>query len=304
MGVYVGSAAGLYIGGNMVAEFGWRAVFFIVGLPGILIAVILWLTVREPPRGFSDPGHVVAEPPPFWQVLRRLWSKKSFRHLALAAGLHAFVSYGVSNFYRPFFSRVHDMSAAEVGTWLAFLVAVGGIVGTIGGGTISDRLFSRKPDARYYLWVPAATLFIVAPFGLVVYSIDHKHAALWMLMPYVALTAAYLGPSIAVTHRLVGLRERALAAALLLLILNLIGLGLGPMFTGWLSDMFRIMFVEQGMPAKQALAQGLQWGILVTVFINLWAGVHYMLAGRTLNQDIALGEQQLAATAAALAAAK
>jgi MFS family permease len=107
-----------------------------------------------------------------------------------------------------------------------------------------------------------------------------------MLLPYIALTAAYLAPSIAVTHRLVGLRERALASALLLLVLNLIGLGLGPMFTGKLSDIFRNMLVSQGVAEKIALGEGLQWAILVTVLINLWAATHYMLAARTLNRDI------------------
>ncbi|MGH8178848.1 MAG: spinster family MFS transporter [Steroidobacter sp.] len=291
MGVYAGSAVGLYIGGNLVADYGWRTVFFIVGVPGLVIALILKLTLREPPRGFSE-GTTATAPaaPPFWEVLRRLWTKPSFRHLAVAAGLHAFVSYGVSTFYRPFFSRVHEMSAAEVGTWLAFIVAIGGAAGTIGGGALSDWLYSRKPDPRYYLWVTATTLFIVAPFGLVVYSIDSKYSALWMLIPYVALTAAYLAPSIAVTHRLVGLRERALASALLLLVLNLIGLGLGPMFTGKLSDIFKNMLVDQGVAEKVALGEGLQWAILVTVLINLWAATHYMLAARTLSKDISDGE--------------
>ena len=285
-GVYVGGAVGLLIGGNLVADYGWRGVFFLVGVPGLALAIVVKLTLREPPRGYSEGVASARRAPPFWDVLRDLWKKPSFRHVALASGLHAFVSYGVSTFYRPFFSRVHDMSAAEVGTWLAFVVAVGGAAGTIGGGTLCDKLYSRRPDARYYLWVTAATLFIVAPFGLVVYSIDSKNAALWMLIPYVALTAAYLAPSIAVTHRLVGLRERALASALLLLVLNLIGLGFGPIFTGKLSDIFRSMLVERGVPESVALGDGLQYAILLTVFINLWAGAHYLLAARTLNRDI------------------
>lgn len=296
-GVYVGGAVGLYIGGNTVAEIGWRGVFYLVGVPGLMLAVIVKLTLREPPRGYSEGASAARVAPPFWDVLRELWRKRSFRHVAVAAGLHAFVSYGVSNFYRPFFSRVHEMSAAEVGTWLAFLVAAGGALGTIGGGALCDKLYSRRPDARYYLWVSAATLLIVAPFGLVVYSVDDRYAALWMLLPYVALTAAYLAPSIAVTHRLVGLRERALASALLLLVLNLIGLGLGPLFTGMLSDVFRSMLVERGMAESEALGQGLQYAILTTVFINLWAAAHYLLAARTLNRDIDAGGAERASRA-------
>lgn len=285
-GVYVGGAIGLLIGGNTVAELGWRGVFFLVGVPGLVLAVIVKLTLREPPRGLSEGAAIAQAAPPFWDVLRDLWSRPSFRHIAIAAGLHAFVSYGISNFYRPFFSRVHGMSAAEVGNWLALVVSIGGAVGTIGAGAICDKLYSRKPDARYYLWVTAATLLIVAPGGWWLYSTDDTSAALWMMTPYVALTAAYLAPSIALTHRLVGLRERALAAALLLLVLNLIGLGLGPLFTGKLSDIFNEMLVGQGVDATTALGQGLRYAVLVTVGINLWAAAHYLLAARTLNKDI------------------
>src|SRR5688572_4400670 len=116
-GVYVGGAVGLYIGGNMVGEYGWRGVFFLVGVPGLVLAVIVKLTLREPPRGFSDGAGAAQAAPPFWDVVADLWKKPSFRHVAFAAGLHAFVSYGINNFYRPFFSRVHEMTAAEAGTW-------------------------------------------------------------------------------------------------------------------------------------------------------------------------------------------
>lgn len=285
-GVYVGGAIGLLIGGNTVAELGWRGVFFLVGVPGLVLAVIVKLTLREPPRGWSEKTISVRAAPPFWNVLRDLWKRPSFRHIAVAAGLHAFVSYGISNFYRPFFSRVHDMSAAEVGNWLAIVVSIGGAVGTIGAGALCDKLYRRKPDARYYLWVTAATLVIVAPGGWWLYSTDDTRAALLMMAPYVALTAAYLAPSIALTHRLVGLRERALASALLLLVLNLIGLGCGPMFTGKLSDVFNTMLVNEGVDATEALGQGLRYAVLVTVGINLWAAAHYLLAARTLNRDI------------------
>jgi MFS family permease len=304
MGVYGGSALGYIIGGNVASVYGWRTAFLVVGIPGILIALLLKFTVREPPRGYSEPNYVAAPPPPFMTVLRRLWSRPSFRHLSVAAGLHAFVSYGVSGFYAPFFIRSHGMGQAELGNWLGFIVAAGGLAGTYFGGAMSDRLFSRKPDPRYYLWVPAATLFIVAPFGLFVYGVDSKYVALWSLVPYVALIAAYLAPSIATTHRLVGLRERALAGAVLLLVLNLIGLGLGPLFTGSLSTYFEGRFIADGLSAPQAAADGLRYAIYVTVLINIWAGTHYLLAAKTLNQDIKTGEQEQVDDATARATAK
>jgi MFS family permease len=290
MGVYGGSALGFLVGGLVAHEYGWRAAFFTVGFPGLALAVLLKLTVREPPRGFSDPGVTMAgEPPPFKQVMGNLWAKKSFRHLSLAAGLHAFVSYGLSSFYSPFFMRTHGMSLGDVGAWLAIVVAIGGLSGTYLGGAWCDRKFARTQDPRWYVWIPAITLVIVVPFAQIVYAWDNRYGALLLLIPYIALAAAYLGPSIASTHRLVGLRERALASAFLLLILNFIGLGLGPMFTGALSDGFREYFVSQGVAESVALADGLRWSIRITVLMNLWSAAHYYLAGKTLREDIAAG---------------
>lgn len=296
MGVYGGSALGFLVGGLVAHEYGWRAAFYAVGLPGLVVALILKLTVREPPRGFSDPGPAtLADPPPFRKVMGDLWAKKSFRHLSLAAGLHAFVSYGLSSFYSPFFMRSHGMSLGEVGAWLSLVVALGGLSGTYLGGAWCDRYFARTQDPRWYVWIPAITLLIVVPFGMVVYSLDDTTVAMVLLTLYIALAAAYLGPSIASTHRLVGLRERALASAFLLLILNFIGLGLGPMFTGALSDSFREYFVAQGVTEKVALADGLRWSIRATLLINLWSALHYLLAAKTLREDIQTGNTARAA---------
>jgi len=299
MGVYGGGALGFLVGGFVAQEHGWRMAFYVVGLPGILLALLVKLTLREPPRGFSDGVKKVAEPPPFKKVLTDLWGKPSFRHLSFAAGLHAFVSYGVGTFYAPFLSRTHGMALAEAGRWLALVVAVGGFLGTYYGGWFSDRLYAKKPDPRYYILVPAVTLVLNVPFGLLVYGLEDKMNVIWSLIPYIALSAAYLAPSIATTHRLVGLRERAVAGAVLLLVLNLIGLGLGPMFTGLLSDKLNAYFAGQGMDATLATAEGLRWAIRITVLINAWAALHYWLAGRTLERDIAQGARARGELAAA-----
>jgi uncharacterized membrane protein (GlpM family) len=98
---------------------------------------------------------------------------------------------------------------------------------------------------------------------------------------------AYLGPTYATMQRLVSARERALGSAMLLLIVNLVGLGLGPMLVGWVSDLFNQYFVGQGMDAKLALAQGLRWSLAVMVCVNVWSFVHYMIAAKTLVKDSA-----------------
>jgi MFS family permease len=293
MGVYGGGACGFLVGGMIAQEYGWRTAFYVVGLPGIVLALIVKATLREPPRGWSDNVHksAAAEPPPFAQVLRNLWAKKSFRHLSFAAGLHAFVSYGVGTFYASYLMRTHGMTVGEVSKWLAITVAIGGFLGTYYGGAISDRYYAKKADPRYYLWVPAITLILNVPFGLMVFGTSSKTVVLWLLIPMIALSAAYLAPSIATTHRLVGLRERAVAGAVLLFVLNLIGLGLGPVFTGVLSDMFRQRFVAQGVAEAQATADGLQYALCIAIAINLWSALHYYWATKTLSGDIAEGER-------------
>ncbi|MBM4247273.1 MAG: MFS transporter [Deltaproteobacteria bacterium] len=295
MGVYGGGALGFLIGGHVAQVHGWRMAFFVCGLPGILLGLLVKATLREPPRGFSEGTHrVIEEPPPFLQVVARLWSKRSFKHLSFAGGLHAFVSYGVATFYASYLGRTHGMAPQEIGAWLALVTFVGGFAGTYGGVKISDHYFAKKPDPRYYLWVPAITLILNVPFGVILFGFASKQVVLWMLIPTIALSAAYLAPSIATTHRLVGLRERAVAGAVLLFVLNLIGLGLGPMCTGILSDRLRAHFLEQGMVDTQATADGLKWALTIASSINLWSALHYYLAARTLNQDIESGNQQRA----------
>ena len=132
--------------------------------PVLAVALLLKLTLREPPRGFSDTTPLTtAEPPPFMDVVRNLWAKKSFRHLSFAAGLHAFVSYGISTFYSPFFIRSHGMSLSEVGAWLAVIVALGGMTGSFLGGAWCDRYYARTQDPRWYVWIPAITLIVCVP---------------------------------------------------------------------------------------------------------------------------------------------
>ena len=120
LGVPVGSMIGNYLGGVGAEEFGWRMTFFLVGAPGILVALLIWATLREPPRGMSDVPIAREKPksedtaPPMREVAVFLWNKVSFRHIAFAAGLHAFVSYGVGTWNAPFLIRSHNMPIVEV----------------------------------------------------------------------------------------------------------------------------------------------------------------------------------------------
>ena len=283
MGGYIGSFLGLLLGGWIGHAYGWRAAFLLVGLPGIAVALLMKLTLRELPRGFSDPVRAVAEPPPVGQVVRALLTKASFRHLAFAAALHNFAVYGVGNWYAAFLMRSHGMNVAKAGTILAICTVIGGAAGTYFGGMLSDRLAARRHDSRYYLWVPALSLIIGFPLSQGVLLFEDTSIVIALLTPVVMCSAAYLAPSITATYGLVGIRERALASAVLLFIINLIGLGLGPLFAGLASDQLRQMFLERGLSEAAALGEGLRWSLRIIVAANLWSAAHYFIATRTLR---------------------
>jgi MFS family permease len=285
MGGYIGSFLGLLLGGWVGHTYGWRAAFLLVGLPGIGVALLMKLTLRELPRGFSDPVRAVVEPPPVGEVVRELLAKTSFVHLAFAAALHNFAVYGVGNWYAAFLMRSHDMNVAKAGTTLAICTVIGGAAGTYFGGMLSDRLASRRHDSRYYLWVPAVSLLIGFPLSQGVLLFDDTRIVIALLSPVVMCSAAYLAPSITATYGLVGIRERALASAVLLFVINLIGLGLGPLFAGVASDNLRQMFLERGLSEAQALGAGLRWSLRIIVAVNLWSAAHYFIAARTLRAE-------------------
>lgn len=286
MGIYGGVFVGFLVGGQVAQHFGWRAAFYVVGLPGLLLAIVLKWTLREPPRGFSEATRVVHEPPPVTAVLSTLWRKSSFRHLSMAAALHAFVGYGVGGFNSAFLMRSHGMSVGDVGNALALISAFGGLAGTYLGGWLADRYSNRTQDQRWQLWVPGISTLINVPFALLVYTLPAKYAVLSLMVPTVAIGAMYLGPTFAITQSLVGIRERALAGALLLFVINLIGLGLGPLLTGVFSDMFNARLVGDGMSEAAAGAQGLRWSLCMMVCVNVWSAFHYMRSASALREDL------------------
>ena len=164
-----------------------------------------------------------------------LWAKRSFRHLSIAAGLHAFVSYGATNWNPSFLNRIHDMSYTETGYWLGLVYFIGAI-GTFLGGFLGDQISDRTGEKRWYFWIPAASLIAMVPLQLWAYLDNDAMTAIAVLFPISILSGMYLGPAFAMTQGLVTLRMRAVAAAILLFVLNLIGMGLGPTLVGVLSD--------------------------------------------------------------------
>lgn len=275
MGIYVGVFFGYLAGGWLDQALGWRVAFLAVGLPGLFVAALVKLTLREPPRGLSDRLESVADAVPLGQVFSELWNRRSFRHLSLAAGLHAFVSYGAGNWMPPFLARAHGMESGEISTWLGPIAAVCGAGGAFLGGWLTDRFGVR--DVRWYIWIPAAAIVLSVPLQLFVYVWPDPTVALLVYTVPVVLGSMYLGPMLAMVHGMVQPRMRAFASSILFFVLNLIGLGLGPLITGVISDTLAV---------SMGLAEGLRWALVIVTLANAWCVIHYLLGARTLERDL------------------
>lgn len=274
-GVNLGILFGFLFGGWLNEFFGWRVAFMVVGIPGIILAFIVRATVKEPIRGLIENKVASDEQVPFKQVITVLWQRKTFRHLALASGLNAFAGYGTANWLASFFIRSHEMTTGELGTWLALSTGLFGAIGILLGGILADKL--GKTDKRWYLWVPGIATILVAPFMLFTLLTGSQYVALLCAFIPGLLQNVYLGNSIATTHSLVGLRWRSTASAILFLVLNIIGLGLGPFAVGYLSDFLSPSLGTESL--RYAMV-----ALLPTAMI--WSSIHFLIASRTLQKDL------------------
>ena len=247
------------------------------------MAAVVRFTLREPPRGMSEATSVGAtgattdesQRDSIWDVLRFMWRLRSFRHMSLAAALHAFYGYGALFFLPVFMIRVHGFSEGELSTYLALLGLFGSGTGTFLGGWLGDRLASR--DQRWYLWVPSLATLVGIPFAAGVYLWPDGYVALAFGLPSALLGAMYLGPTFAMAQGLASLHMRAMVSALLLFVINLVGLGLGPQTVGLLSDLLKPSY------GLESVRYALFWVVLTGA---AWSSVHYLLAARTLRRDL------------------
>ena len=277
LGIPVGAMLGNLIGGTLNVEYGWRVAFIAVGAPGLLLALLVRFTIREPIRGASDAiVKVNSEAPPVMDVFRLLWERKSFRYMSIGAAIHAFVGNGVGYWFPSFLIRSHGLDTATVGLWL-FYLGFAGMLGTFLGGYMCDKLAHR--DQRWYVWLPGAATILALPFSLYVYLAPNYVSALLVANIPVLLGVFYIAPSFALTQRMVGIRMRALAASILLFITNLIGLGLGPQITGVVSDLLNYN-TDLGVHA-------LRWAMVIVLTLNIVSTIFYLFSAKYLVEDLA-----------------
>ncbi|MCE2392703.1 MAG: MFS transporter [Proteobacteria bacterium] len=270
-GAPAGAMVGYFVGGWIAELYGWRQAFLAVGLPGIALAGVVWWTLREPPRGRYD-----AEAPPdasLGFVLSFMARIPALRHVIWGGALHSFASLAIGSWHGPFLMRVHEMGPGEAGSWLA-LLSVSSTLGTLAGGPVSDRLARR--DTRWQMWATAWATLAAVPFYLGFYLWPGRGAALALAVVASALSGFFYGPLLAVTQSLVRSNMRAVASAILLFLNNIIGLGLGPIAVGALSDRLDPVVGSHGI----------RYALLIVVISNVWASAHFFWSTRTLREDL------------------
>lgn len=234
LGIPIGSLLGMLIGGLIADAYGWRAAFLVAGLPGILLAVVVYFVLRDPRMSAQLEA---AQPKPAIstaEAFKEIVASRAFIMLAIGGAMAAFLSYGKATWTTIFFQRTHELSPGEVGFWFGIGGGIAGIIGTWAGGWFADKY--GKVNRRHVLTAPAVGMLIAIPIAISAYWVENWWYALILIMTPTFLNSMYVGPAYSCAQGLVPLRARAMASAVLLFAQNLIGLGLGPLFFGILSD--------------------------------------------------------------------
>jgi MFS family permease len=249
LGVPLGSMLGSALGGWVAAEHGWRVAFMAVGLPGVALALLMLLLIREPKRGGLDAvvgdakAHAAAPPP--LEVIRAFIGNRTLLCVAISSGLSAFVGYAMLSWNSPLLIRVKGMSLKEVALYYSLILGVTGVIGTFMAGWLADKLGQK--DRRWYAWISAIafTLSLPALAGLI-WAPTWPIALAFIAVPAL-LNNMYLAPALAVVQNAVPPGQRTMAGAILLFVLNLIGLGGGPIFLGKISDMAKAQYGDHSL---------------------------------------------------------
>ena len=271
-GVNIGVMLGFLIGGWVNEWLNWRWAFIIAGVPGLLIALLVRFTMKEPLRGFSEGIAENPQAPSFTSVVKYMLQNRKIKHFVIAHALFAFFGYSAIAWTPVYFQRIHLFSSGETGTFLALSIGLGGGLGTFLGGYIADRLASRKEGWR--AWIICFAVLIYVPTAILSFTaLDSPSAMYWFLGPAI-LGSFHVGIIFAVLQSEAPVEMRSVVAAINLFILNIIGMGLGPLMVGIVSD-----YME-----PTAGIDGLRYGLVAITILPIWGALHLWRGGVLLNR--------------------
>jgi MFS family permease len=278
LGVVLGAGIGTFIGGVVASLYGWRVAMFVVGLPGVALAVLMKLLIVEPRRGLSDVDQVAQAQgagamPSLGQGFADMWRNRAAVHLVLGVTVTSMIGYGQTAFGPSFMQRSLDIAMLDVARYVAPVGTVCGALSAVVGGWLANRV-AKRYGLYAQSWLVLALKTIGLPLSFLFFLASDAFVGVPLYWASLLLTNSYLGPTFALIQGLAPLRMRALWAAITLLVINLVGLGLGPTLIGVLSDLYR--------PA--AGEESLRWAMLTFAAVTPWALFHYWRAGVLLKR--------------------
>lgn len=237
----IGIAFGLFFGGWLNHAFNWRTAFIVVGLPGLILAIVVLFTVTEPPRGMADGlPPTTGEAPTASEVVRFIFGTPAMLMLLVVATCNAFTGYSLLAWTPAFFMRVHHMNTLEVGKWMGLVVASGLFIGNIVAGRFSDKI--AKGNLSTYMIVSGCFALVSIPFGIwFSLAADQTHSLIALFISHLLMTG-WLPPVYAVAIALAPPRMRAMAIAVVAFCMTIMGIGLGPLVVGALNDHLQPVF--------------------------------------------------------------
>jgi MFS family permease len=273
-GIPIGSALGIFFGGWLATSIDWRAAFIIVGLAGVALVPLVKFGLKDPVRGGYDLGAGAGDAaPPFAEVFRTLAAKPSFWLLSFGAASGSILGYGLIFWLPSFFKRSFELDLIEVSWFYGSIVLIGGVLGTWLGGWLGDRIGKDNPGG--YALIPAVCFLLAAPaYSAGLFAPSLLFGWFLFLIPQM-LGLAWLGPIIAAVQHIVPPNMRATASASFLFINNLVGIGFGTWFVGYMSDEMKSSYGEES----------LRYSILFTLGFYLLSSLLYFLASRRLKRD-------------------
>jgi MFS family permease len=272
-----GFVVGYLSGGWLNDLVGWRLTFILVGLPGVLLALVVRFTLLEPPRGHAERAPAGDSVPSLASTLRHFLSCPALRHLPLAGALHGIGAFAAALWLPAYFVRTFGVTSGTAGAWMALAYGCGGGIGVLCGGHVADALVRRTGDSRWYAWGAAGALVATLPCTLLVYLSEKPLVAVTALVAATLLGHTFLGPVSALLQELAGVRRRATAAAFYLFLVNIVSMGLGPTAVGIASDYFGARFGDDAL--RYAL-------LAIVATTTVLASTHFMLAARSLSRDL------------------
>jgi MFS family permease len=304
LGAPLGALSGSALGGWIAQNTDWRLWFVGLSVPSLLIALLAFFTLREPPRGLHDPVAPAGRPPSMWQVVKFMFAKRSMVHVLVGAGLAAVALNGIGQFWGRYYTAVFHLGMFDAGRLIGSIAVVSMASGLALGGFGVSYLSAR--DRRWYVWGPALALAATTPLFLLAITRPTIHQAIWLLVAGHITLFVYFTPTLALAQNMVGAGMRASSSFVINIVFGLVGVGLGPTLIGKLSDL--LAHRAFGAPDFNTLcpggaaasgadpslaaacgaasASGILQAIGVFSLLFAWAALHFLLASRNLERDL------------------